>query len=131
MIDLFSDRCSCFDRPIKFATCTSGLLSTSPSWAAIVVRKTNAMGIYQRPIPTLGTLTLPVFRTFIKCRLFIHTSNNSPCSSGYATPQQTALTDSMVDTLPWKSLSVKEDGRNIMEDSTDTLVDDGNKASCC
>lgn len=56
-----------------------------------------------------------------------NTSNNSPCSSGYATPQQTALTDSMVDTLPWKSLNVKEDGRNIMEDSTDTLVDDGSK----
>lgn len=33
----------------------------------------------------------------------------------------------MVDTLPWKSLNVKDGGRNVMEDSTDTLVDDGNK----
>ena len=56
-------------------------------------------------------------------------SNNSPCSSGYATPQQTVLTDSMVDTLPWKSLTVKEELRNVMEDSTDTIVDDANKVT--
>jgi len=54
-------------------------------------------------------------------------SSNSPCSSGYATPQQTALTDSMVDTLAWKNLSLKDDARNSMQDSTDTLVDDGIK----
>ena len=52
-------------------------------------------------------------------------SSSSPCSSGYATPQQTALTDSMVDTLAWKNLNIKSGVRNSMEDSTDTLVDDG------
>jgi hypothetical protein len=54
-------------------------------------------------------------------------SSSSPCSSGYATPQQTALTDSMVDTLAWKNLNIKGGVRNPMEDSTDTLVDDGHK----
>ena len=57
-------------------------------------------------------------------------SSNSPCSSGYATPQQTALTDSMVDTLPWRSFGLGGDDhhhpirRNVMEESTDTIVDD-------
>ncbi|XP_046642401.1 myotubularin-related protein 3-like isoform X3 [Daphnia pulicaria] len=54
-------------------------------------------------------------------------TSSSPCSSGYATPQQTALTDSMVDTLAWKNLNIKGGVRNPMEDSTDTLVDDGHK----
>ncbi|XP_032789509.1 myotubularin-related protein 3 isoform X2 [Daphnia magna] len=54
-------------------------------------------------------------------------TSSSPCSSGYATPQQTALTDSMVDNLAWKNLNIKGPVRNTMEDSTDTLVDDGHK----
>ena len=65
-----------------------------------------------------------------------NTSNDSPCSSsGYATPQQTALTDSMVDTLAWKNLNIKDgpvhniQSRNPMEDSTDTIVDDGTKST--
>ena len=33
----------------------------------------------------------------------------------------------MVDTLEWKNLSIKGGVRNVMEDSTDTLVDDGHK----
>ncbi|XP_057378845.1 myotubularin-related protein 3-like isoform X4 [Daphnia carinata] len=57
----------------------------------------------------------------------LNTSSSSPCSSGYATPQQTALTDSMVDNLAWKNLNMKGPVRNTMEDSTDTLVDDGHK----
>lgn len=58
-------------------------------------------------------------------------SSSSPCSSGYATPQQTALTDSMVDTLAWKNLNIKGGVRNSMEDSTDTLVDDGKVTHIC
>lgn len=53
-----------------------------------------------------------------------HTSSNSPCSSGYATPQQTALTDSMVDALAWKNQQHSLRRCHPMEDSTDTLVDD-------
>ena len=65
--------------------------------------------------------------------LCISFSSSSPCSSGYATPQQTALTDSMVDTLAWKNLNIKDNVRNAMEDSTDTLTDmlthDGDRVS--
>ena len=68
------------------------------------------------------------FRPFFHFNFGNFISSNSPCSSGYATPQQTALTDSMVDTLAWKNLNIKG-VRNSMEDSTDTLVDDGHKVN--
>lgn len=35
----------------------------------------------------------------------------------------------MVDTLDWKNLNIKSGVRNVMEESTDTLVDDGTKVN--
>lgn len=96
-------------------------------WAAVYTAELGSSGIGGCPTNGCQGSTPPLANPT--------TSSSSPCSSGYATPQQTALTDSMVDTLAWKNLNIKDNVRNSMEDSTDTLTDtfadDGIKAMAC